>query len=153
MDSQEVVSVNYSGSSGASLRPVSRPEMPKQLPALTVNQTMLQLTSVHAHGGRFAALIVVANARHAVLVEQQLKDAGASPQSLILEPTGRNTEPAIAFAAIAAGGGGRRATRSWKVSIRRHVYQQAFAIGRPRNSKIAALMTPSSYSAPAGSWR
>lgn len=39
------------------------------------------------------------------LVEQQLSDAGAAPQALILEPAGRNTAPAFALAAIAAGGG------------------------------------------------
>jgi mannose-1-phosphate guanylyltransferase/mannose-1-phosphate guanylyltransferase/mannose-6-phosphate isomerase len=53
----------------------------------------------------FAAPIVVANARHADLVEEQLADAGAHPQALILEPAGRNTAPAIALAAIAAGRG------------------------------------------------
>ena len=67
---------------------------------------MLQMTAGRAQGDRYAAPIVVANARHADLVEQQLADAGATPQALILEPAGRNTAPAIALAAIAAGGGG-----------------------------------------------
>jgi mannose-1-phosphate guanylyltransferase/mannose-1-phosphate guanylyltransferase/mannose-6-phosphate isomerase len=67
---------------------------------------MLQLTAGRTQGERFAAPIVVANARHADLVEQQLANAGAIPQALILEPAGRNTAPAIALAAIAAGGGG-----------------------------------------------
>jgi mannose-1-phosphate guanylyltransferase/mannose-1-phosphate guanylyltransferase/mannose-6-phosphate isomerase len=80
--------------------------MPKQMLALTANETMLQLTAGRTQGERFAAPIVVANARHADLVEQQLADAGAIPQALILEPAGRNTAPAIALAAIAAGGGG-----------------------------------------------
>jgi len=79
--------------------------MPKQMLALTANETMLQLTAGRTQGERFAAPIVVANARHADLVEQQLADAGAIPQALILEPAGRNTAPAIALAAIAAGGG------------------------------------------------
>jgi len=88
---------------------MSRPEMPKQMLALTADETMLQLTAGRALGDRYAAPIVVANARHADLVEQQLADAGATPQALILEPAGRNTAPAIALAAIAAvaaGGGG-----------------------------------------------
>jgi len=80
--------------------------MPKQMLALTANETMLQLTAGRTQGERFAAPIVVANARHADLVEQQLANAGAIPQALILEPAGRNTAPAIALAAIAAGGGG-----------------------------------------------
>jgi mannose-1-phosphate guanylyltransferase/mannose-1-phosphate guanylyltransferase/mannose-6-phosphate isomerase len=48
---------------------------------------------------------VVANAAHADMVDAQLDAVGAPAQALILEPAGRNTAPAIALAAIAAGGG------------------------------------------------
>jgi len=106
MTARKIVPVILSGGSGTRLWPMSRPEMPKQMLALTADETMLQLTAGRAFGDRFAAPIVVANARHADLVEQQLADAGATPQALILEPIGRNTAPAIALAAIAAGGGG-----------------------------------------------
>ncbi len=106
MTARKIVPVILSGGSGTRLWPMSRPEMPKQMLALTANETMLQLTAGRAQGERYAAPIVVANARHADLVEQQLADAGATPQALILEPAGRNTAPAIALAAIAAGGGG-----------------------------------------------
>ena len=106
MTARTIVPVILSGGSGTRLWPMSRPEMPKQMLALTANETMLQLTAGRTQGERFAAPIVVANARHADLVEQQLADAGAIPQALILEPAGRNTAPAIALAAIAAGGGG-----------------------------------------------
>ena len=105
MTARTIVPVILSGGSGTRLWPMSRPEMPKQMLALTANETMLQLTAGRTQGERFAAPIVVANARHADLVEQQLADAGAIPQALILEPAGRNTAPAIALAAIAAGGG------------------------------------------------
>ncbi len=106
MTVRKIIPVILSGGSGTRLWPMSRPEMPKQMLALTSDATMLQLTAGRALGERFAAPIVVANARHADLVEQQLADAGAAPQALILEPAGRNTAPAIALAAIAAGGGG-----------------------------------------------
>jgi len=66
---------------------------------------MLQLTARRTKGERFAAPIVVANARHADMVEEQLAAVEASAQALVLEPMGRNTAPAIALAAIAAGGG------------------------------------------------
>lgn len=39
------------------------------------------------------------------MVEGQLDEAGAEAQALILEPVGRNTAPAIALSAIAAGAG------------------------------------------------
>ena len=83
---------------------MSRPEMPKQLLALTAEETMLQLTAKRAHGEAFAAPIVVANARHADQIDEQLAAAGAAPQAVILEPVARNTAPAIALAALAAQG-------------------------------------------------
>lgn len=104
MTAHKIVPVILSGGSGTRLWPMSRPEMPKQLLALTANDTMLQLTANRTAGERFAAPIVVANARHADLVEKQLSDAGITPHVTILEPTGRNTGPAIALAAITANG-------------------------------------------------
>jgi mannose-1-phosphate guanylyltransferase/mannose-6-phosphate isomerase len=106
MTTHNIVPVILSGGSGTRLWPMSRPEMPKQMLALTADETMLQLTAVRAFGERFVAPIVVANARHADLVEQQLAEVGATPQALILEPIGRNTAPAIALAAIAVGDSG-----------------------------------------------
>ncbi len=99
----EIVPVILSGGSGTRLWPMSRPEKPKQMLALTASDTMLQLTAARAHGDAFAAPIVVANAAHADAVEEQLGAIGAQPSALILEPAGRNTAPAIALAALSAG--------------------------------------------------
>ncbi|BCA60555.1 mannose-1-phosphate guanylyltransferase/mannose-6-phosphate isomerase [Sphingomonas sp. HMP6] len=103
--STPIVPVILSGGSGTRLWPMSTPAMPKQMLALTAQETMLQLTVQRARGDSFAAPIVVANAQHAAMVEAQLHAVDAAPQALILEPVGRNTAPAIALAAIAAGGG------------------------------------------------
>lgn len=100
-----IIPVILSGGSGTRLWPMSRPEKPKQLLALTAEKTMLQLTARRVCGERFAAPIVVANALHADIVEEQLARAEAIAQALVLEPSGRNTAPAIALAAVAAGGG------------------------------------------------
>ena len=100
-----IVPVILSGGSGTRLWPVSRPERPKQLLALTHEDTMLQLTARRAAGEAFAAPIVVANARHAAMIEEQLAAVDRPAGTLILEPCARNTAPAIALAAIAAGGG------------------------------------------------
>ena len=100
-----IIPVILSGGSGTRLWPMSRPELPKQLLPLTAEETMLQLTARRVCGERFAAPIVVANAFHADLVEDQLAAAEAVAQALVLEPMGRNTAPAIALAALAAGGG------------------------------------------------
>lgn len=102
---QTIVPVILSGGSGTRLWPMSTPAMPKQMLALTSDETMLQLTARRAQGERFSAPIVVANAKHAAMVEEQLEAASATADALILEPIGRNTAPAIALAAIAAGSG------------------------------------------------
>lgn len=105
MPAPPIVPVILSGGSGTRLWPMSRPERPKQLLALTAEETMLQLTARRTGGERFAAPIVVANARHADQVEEQLAAVGAGAATLILEPVGRNTAPAIALAALAAADG------------------------------------------------
>ena len=97
-----IVPVILSGGSGTRLWPLSTPERPKQLLPLTAEQTMLQLTALRAAGERFAAPIVVANARHAEEVETQLESVGMPASALVLEPVARNTAPAIALAALAA---------------------------------------------------
>lgn len=85
---------------------MSRPEMPKQMLPLTANHTMFQLTAQRTHHHeRFAAPIIVANAMHGDIVAVQLRTVAVSPQAILLETIGRNTAPAIALAAIAAGGG------------------------------------------------
>ncbi len=100
-----IVPVILSGGSGIRLWPMSRPEMPKQMLALTAEETMLQLTARRTPAGdRFAAPVIVANALHADMVEEQLGAVETRAQ-VILEPMGRNTAPAIALAALAVGGG------------------------------------------------
>ena len=105
MTQRLIVPVILSGGSGTRLWPMSRPERPKQLLALTAADTMLQLTARRVAGEAFAAPIVVANARHADQIDEQLAAAGVAPQAVVLEPMGRNTAPAIALAALAAGAG------------------------------------------------
>jgi mannose-1-phosphate guanylyltransferase/mannose-1-phosphate guanylyltransferase/mannose-6-phosphate isomerase len=84
---------------------MSTPERPKQLIAVTGEKSLLQLTATRAVGPDYRPPILVANAAHAGEIERQLAEAGAAAETLILEPEGRNTAPAIALAALAAGGG------------------------------------------------
>lgn len=98
-----IIPVVLSGGSGTRLWPMSREERPKQFLSLTAELTMFQLTLDRASDAmRFDSAIVVANARHAELIDTQLEGRDAL---LVLEPLARNTAPAIALAAIAAGGG------------------------------------------------
>ena len=84
---EAIVPVILSGGSGTRLWPMSRPERPKQMLALTADETMLQLTAQRtAAHPLFAAPIVVANAYHADLVEAKLAEVAAQARALILEP-------------------------------------------------------------------
>ena len=95
-----LVPVILSGGSGSRLWPLSRDLYPKQLLALTGEHSLLQQTAVRAG---FAAPsnspIVVCNEDHRFMVAEQMRDLGGEPGSIILEPVGRNTAPAIAVAA------------------------------------------------------
>jgi mannose-1-phosphate guanylyltransferase/mannose-6-phosphate isomerase len=90
-----------SGGSGMRLWPVSRRLMPKQLQRLVSKHSMLQETVLRLPTlDMCAAPIVVCNHEHRFLVAEQLQELDVMPQSLILEPVGRNTAPAVAVAAL-----------------------------------------------------
>ncbi|CAA9506456.1 MAG: Mannose-1-phosphate guanylyltransferase / Mannose-6-phosphate isomerase [uncultured Sphingomonadaceae bacterium] len=98
-----ITPVILSGGAGTRLWPLSRPERPKQFLALTGPETMLAMTAGRvADRSRFAAPLVVASAAHRAEIAAQLAAVGADDATLILEPAGRNTAPAIALAALAA---------------------------------------------------
>src|SRR3546814_7352095 len=83
-ESPRVVPVILSGGSGTRLWPMSRPECPKQLLALTADETMLQLTVRRTQdAARFDAPIVVANAHHADQVEARSEEHTSELQSLM----------------------------------------------------------------------
>ncbi len=98
-----ITPVILSGGAGTRLWPLSRRERPKQLLSLTAPETMLQLTAARvADRGRFGSALVVAGAAHEAEITAQLASVGAGDATLILEPAGRNTAPAIALAALVA---------------------------------------------------
>ncbi|MGC8520143.1 MAG: sugar phosphate nucleotidyltransferase, partial [Steroidobacteraceae bacterium] len=94
--------VILSGGAGTRLWPLSRELYPKQLLALTGERTMIQQTALRLEGLSAAAPVVVCNEAHRFLVAEQLREIHIPPQSIVLEPMGRNTAPAIALAAHAA---------------------------------------------------
>jgi len=95
------------GGSGSRLWPLSRAGYPKQLLALTGQESLLQQTArrLERLDGPVASPLVVCNERHRFLVAEQLAAVGHEP-TLILEPEGRNTAPAVALAALAAAAAG-----------------------------------------------
>jgi mannose-1-phosphate guanylyltransferase / mannose-6-phosphate isomerase len=94
--------VILSGGSGTRLWPMSRTLYPKQLLRLLGSDSLLQQT-VRRVGDRdrFARPLLVANEEHRFIIAEQLREIGAAPGALLLEPAGRNTAPAACVAALA----------------------------------------------------
>ncbi|TYC54650.1 mannose-1-phosphate guanylyltransferase/mannose-6-phosphate isomerase [Zoogloea oleivorans] len=104
----ELQSVILSGGSGTRLWPLSREQYPKQLLALVGDETMLQATAGRLAGfsGRLpvaSAPIVVCNEEYRFVTAEQLRSTGRASRSIVLEPVGRNTAPALTLAVLAAG--------------------------------------------------
>jgi mannose-1-phosphate guanylyltransferase / mannose-6-phosphate isomerase len=96
----KLVPVILSGGAGTRLWPLSRELLPKQLLALTGERTMLQETAARLTGFPDATgPVVVCNDAHRFLVAEQLREMSLAPAAILLEPSGRNTAPAIALAA------------------------------------------------------
>jgi mannose-1-phosphate guanylyltransferase/mannose-6-phosphate isomerase len=103
--------VIMAGGSGTRLWPLSRSGFPKQFLALDGRSSLFQqavqrLAALDGKGITAAAPLVVGNDDHRFLLLEQLRELGVSGASLLLEPTGRNTAPALTLAALAAREGG-----------------------------------------------
>lgn len=95
----QITPVILSGGGGTRLWPMSTPQRPKQFLALTGERTMFALTLDRVTDrSLFSDPVIVANAAHKSLVEEQL----VGPGVMLLEPCARNTAPAIALAALSA---------------------------------------------------
>jgi len=97
----DVVPIILSGGSGTRLWPLSREHYPKQLLALVGEETLLQQTATRLDGMTgVAAPLVVCNEEHRFLVAEQLRQCGRPASTILLEPFGRNTAPALTLAAM-----------------------------------------------------
>lgn len=86
------------GGSGTRLWPLSRKALPKPFLPLVSEETLFeQAVRRVADDDRFGAPIVVAGAAHADIILSQLGNAPGA--QLVIEPTAKNTAPAIALAA------------------------------------------------------
>ncbi|WP_289083306.1 mannose-1-phosphate guanylyltransferase/mannose-6-phosphate isomerase [uncultured Spongiibacter sp.] len=92
--------VVMAGGSGSRLWPASRGLYPKQFLPIAGEQTMLQETLARLQGVEVEGSTVICNEEHRFIVAQQAQEAGEKLSSIILEPVGRNTAPAIALAAF-----------------------------------------------------
>ena len=96
--------VVLSGGSGTRLWPLSREKYPKQLLPLIGEDSLLQATVRRTEGiagATLAAPMVVCNEEYRFVIAEQLRLMGR-PGTIVLEPVGRNTAPALTLAALAA---------------------------------------------------
>jgi mannose-1-phosphate guanylyltransferase / mannose-6-phosphate isomerase len=103
--------VVMAGGSGTRLWPLSRAQHPKQFLVLQGNRSLFQqatrrLAALAAPDIAVAAPCIVGNEEHRFLVLDQLRELGLPPATVLLEPTGRNTAPAMTLAALFASEGG-----------------------------------------------
>jgi len=98
-----ITPVILAGGSGTRLWPLSRKLRPKQLIDLLDDHTMLQNTVTRLQGAAgTTAPMILCNEDHRFMVAEQLRSIQIAPESIILEPVGRNTAPALAVAAVKA---------------------------------------------------
>lgn len=96
-----LIPVILSGGSGSRLWPQSRSLYPKQFLPLVNEQTMFQNTVSRLDGlHNVSEPLVIANEEHRFLAAEQFRQMGRRASSIILEPVGRNTAPAVALAAL-----------------------------------------------------
>lgn len=91
--------VILSGGAGTRLWPVSRETFPKQLLPITADLSMLQQTALRLSGPAFRPALVVGSEDQRFFIKRQLDQCGADVGAILLEPAGRNTAAAAAFAA------------------------------------------------------
>lgn len=102
----QITPVILSGGSGTRLWPLSTDDSPKQFLSLASPATMFADTLARtADTDRFGPALIIGAERHAALIDAELASPSFADARIILEPSARNTAPAIALAALAAGGG------------------------------------------------
>tara|TARA_R110001583_G_scaffold7158_4_gene35629 strand:- start:18647 stop:20059 length:1413 start_codon:yes stop_codon:yes gene_type:complete len=89
------------GGSGTRLWPLSRAQFPKQFLPLVNDTSMLQDTLARLPS-QHQAPVFICNEDHRFLVAEQVKQTNSAKSTILLEPKGRNTAPAVALAALNA---------------------------------------------------
>lgn len=98
-EAKNIFPVVLAGGAGTRLWPLSRAEFPKQFLTLGGESSLLQSTVLRMSDSSMHNPIVVCSESHRFLTSEQLAEVHCGSSTIILEPTGRNTAPAIALAA------------------------------------------------------
>ena len=88
------------GGSGTRLWPASRKSYPKQFSNLIGERSLFQETLLRLSGEGFGAPLVLTNADFRFLATDQIQALGIEDATILIEPEGRNTAPAVLTAAL-----------------------------------------------------
>jgi mannose-1-phosphate guanylyltransferase/mannose-6-phosphate isomerase len=110
MSFTEILPVILCGGSGTRLWPLSRSGFPKQFLVLSddgshqslFQQAISRITSVADNHIALGKTLIVTNEEHRFLALDQLRELKDVQATLLLEPTGKNTAPALTLAALYA---------------------------------------------------
>ncbi len=87
------------GGAGTRLWPLSRRSMPKQFLNLTGQHSLFQQAALRVSGPQFRDPLVMTANDYRFIAAQQLADVGIKSSAVLLEPSPKNTAPAILAAA------------------------------------------------------
>src|SRR5665647_2513911 len=109
---QSVIPVILCGGSGTRLWPLSRSGYPKQFLVLSGTTSLFQqaverTNALAADDIEVAQTLVVTNEEHRFLALDQLRELINASATLLLEPVGGNTAPALTLASLQASANGQ----------------------------------------------
>ena len=100
-----IIPIILCGGTGTRLWPISRESYPKQYLKLNSNENLTLLQRTVKRISNIQGLkepILVCNDEHRFIAAEQMRQICVKPQSILLEPFGKNTAPAITLAALTA---------------------------------------------------
>ena len=88
------------GGSGTRLWPLSRKSYPKQFTQLVGEESLFQASARRLSGAGYGAPLIITGSDFRFIVTEQLAETGIENGTVLIEPEGRNTAPAVLAAAL-----------------------------------------------------
>ena len=95
-----ITPIILAGGSGTRLWPLSRKSYPKQFADLSRKDTLFQATAKRLTGPGFRRLVLLTSEDYRFIVTEQMGAVGILPEAVFIEPTARDTAPAVLTAAL-----------------------------------------------------